>query len=75
MIEIEITNPLPDDGVAAATAGNRMALLNIRERFRLAWRGRAAVEFGRAGDEYRVCLRFPAGEGLSRSARPELPSA
>jgi two-component system sensor histidine kinase AlgZ len=73
-IEIEITNPLPDPAVAASTEGNRMALQNIRERFRLAWPGRAAVESGRAGDGYRVCLRFPAREGRSRSARPLRPA-
>ncbi len=70
MIEITITNPLPADGASPSTEGNRMALLNIRERFRLAWRGRATVEFGRTGADYRVCLRFPAGEHRSRSARP-----
>ena len=73
MIEIEITNPVPDDAIAASTEGNRMALLNIRERFRLAWRGRAAVDFGRAGDDYRVRLRFPAGDSLARPVRAERP--
>jgi two-component system sensor histidine kinase AlgZ len=59
-LEIEIANPLPPTGTPARLAGNRMALVNIRERFRLLWGERAVVEHGPEGGEYRVRLRFPA---------------
>jgi len=66
-LDIEITNPLPPTGTPARLAGNRMALVNIRERFRLLWGERAVVEHGPEGGEYRVRLRFPAT--ASRRAR------
>ena len=59
-VELTVRNPLPDDG-AAAHAGNRMALANIRERLELMHPGAATVEAGAEADEYRVRLSFPLG--------------
>jgi two-component system sensor histidine kinase AlgZ len=58
-IEVSIVNPLPGDARAGAREGNRMALKNISERFRIAYGDRGEVEYGPAGSAYRVVLRFP----------------
>lgn len=62
VIELAIENPVPDDSATGAThrEGNRIAVENLRQRFALAWGGRASVETGAAGGRYRVVLRFPA---------------
>ncbi|HUG98755.1 MAG TPA: histidine kinase [Gammaproteobacteria bacterium] len=62
VIELTIENPLaePLAGGAARREGNHMALDNLRQRFALAWGGRASVQAGPSGQHYRVVLRFPA---------------
>ncbi len=71
-LEVRITNPVPEAEGTARRQGNRMALVNIRERFRLAWPGRASVEFGPADDTFQVRLRFPRTELEPRArAAPE----
>jgi two-component system sensor histidine kinase AlgZ len=60
-LEITISNPVAGPA-ASQREGHRMALVNIRERFRLAWGSRAEVEHGPVGDGYRVRLRFPRTE-------------
>ena len=62
LVELSIENPLADPaaGRNAPRAGNRIALDNLRQRFALAWGGRATIEAGAVGDRYRVVLRFPA---------------
>ena len=62
VIELSIENPLAeaqDDG-RPQREGNRIALDNLRQRFALAWGGRASVEAGPTEGRYRVVLRFPA---------------
>ena len=62
VIELAIENPLaePQDRNTPPRAGNRIALDNLRQRFALAWGGRASVEATAADGRYRVVLRFPA---------------
>jgi two-component system sensor histidine kinase AlgZ len=59
MIEISISNPVPASRGPERRQGNQMALTNIRDRFDIAWAGRASVEFGPSGDEFIVTLLFP----------------
>jgi two-component system sensor histidine kinase AlgZ len=59
LIDVEVRNPLPNKG-DQAHSGNRMALANIRERLELMYPGRASLDHGVSGDEFRVRLRFPA---------------
>lgn len=61
-VQISIRNPLPDDRARTHRDGNRMALDNISERFRIAYGGRARVEFGPSGEHYEVLLEFPRKE-------------
>ncbi len=62
-LQIEVSNP-----VAASTQerrhGNKMALDNIRQRFELAYGGRAAVSVDDARDRYSVRIAFPYDEGM-----------
>ena len=57
-VDIEIRNPLPAEGVPGRS-GRQMAVENVRERLTLAWPGRAGLEHGRDGEDYRVQLHFP----------------
>jgi two-component system sensor histidine kinase AlgZ len=61
MIELSIENPLADEPHAGTRQrpGNRIALDNLRQRFALAWGGRASVTAGPVDGRYRVVLRFP----------------
>jgi two-component system sensor histidine kinase AlgZ len=61
-LEIEVRNPLPLGDIQARRHGNQMALVNIRERFRLAWGAGGEVEYGPEGGNYEVRLRFPPSE-------------
>ncbi len=63
-IEIEIRNPVPADPTPSRR-GSRMALDNVSERLELAWPGRARLEHGREGGEYRVRLAFPYQAGAA----------
>ena len=60
-VQITVANP-----VAAAAGderrGNRLALENIRQRLRLAYGERGAMDVVREPDEYRVTIRFPHEE-------------
>jgi two-component system sensor histidine kinase AlgZ len=64
VIVLEVTNPVPAGGAAAASRrrGNRMALDNIRERLELAFPGRASVQLDDADGRFSVRLRFPRVE-------------
>jgi two-component system sensor histidine kinase AlgZ len=61
-VQIRIRNPMPVGQPAARREGNRMALDNISERFRIAYGGRARVEYGPSGQHYEVVLEFPRTE-------------
>ncbi len=58
-IQIRISNPMPDQGRSSRREGNRMALNNISERFRMAYGNRARVDHGPSGQSYEVVLEFP----------------
>lgn len=64
-IEISIVNPMPDPETGGGRSGNRMALRNISERFRIAYGEAGDVEFGPSDGQYRVVLRFPTTEKRS----------
>jgi two-component system sensor histidine kinase AlgZ len=59
MIEISISNPIPESRGPDRRQGNQMALTNIRDRFDIAWAGRATVEFGPGDGKFVVTLLFP----------------
>ena len=61
-VRLEIVNPLPPESTPARP-GRRIALENVRERFALAWPGRAGLTAGKDGDEFRVELSFPYEAG------------
>lgn len=58
---ISISNPTAP-GAARPAEGNKMALANIRQRFELAYAGRASVDIEETGSAYTVTLRFPHEE-------------
>ena len=60
-LEIEIRNPVPQDG-SAGTGGNQIALANIRQRFELAYGAKGAVDVEESDDVFSVKLRFPCEE-------------
>ncbi|MFQ6006106.1 MAG: sensor histidine kinase [Woeseia sp.] len=60
-LEIRIRNPVPANQ-PGQTAGNRMALENIRQRFDLAYGAKAAVSVEESDDEFNVRLFFPCEE-------------
>jgi two-component system sensor histidine kinase AlgZ len=55
---IEISNPVPPAG-ERRKAGNQMAMSNIRQRYELAYGGRASVDVEAGDDRYTVRIRFP----------------
>ena len=60
-LDIRIENPVSTER-ARKTGGNQMAMSNIRQRFELAYGGRASVEVGESPAGYSVRLRFPLEE-------------
>lgn len=60
-LEIEMRNPIAADR-SAHKGGNQMALANIRQRFELAYGGKATVSVEETDDEFRVKLCFPYDE-------------
>ncbi len=61
-VRITVTNPVAATRVADERPGNRLALENIRQRLRLAYGERGAIDVVREPDEYRVTIRFPYEE-------------
>ncbi len=57
-LEIVISNPVAK-GRPGKDSGNKMALSNIRQRYDIAYEGRATVSVDAADDCYTVTLRFP----------------
>jgi len=57
-VEIAISNPVPDAGVAEHE-GNRIAQENIRQRLQFAFGGRAELLTSMDDGVYKVTLRFP----------------
>ena len=60
-LEIEMRNPVAADR-SGKKVGNQMALANIRQRFELAYGGKASVSVEQTDDEFRVKLCFPYEE-------------
>jgi two-component system sensor histidine kinase AlgZ len=58
-ISISVSNPRPPRGQGRTSAGNRLALDNIRERLELAYADAASVATDESDAEYRVTVRFP----------------
>lgn len=56
-VRIELTNPLP--GATKRTAGNRMAINNIRERLQLHYDAEASMSSEVRDGRYRVTIRVP----------------
>jgi two-component system sensor histidine kinase AlgZ len=61
-VRITVTKPVAATRVADERPGNRLALENIRQRLRLAYGERGAIDVVREPDEYRVTIRFPYEE-------------
>ena len=59
---IRMSNPVAA-GVKRSKDGNRMALGNIRQRFELAYPGKATVDVDDAEGNYTVTIRYPYDEG------------
>ena len=60
-LEIVIRNPVAMDG-RRKSGGNKMAMGNIRQRFELAYGGRATVDVEESDDSFSVRLAFPFDE-------------
>jgi two-component system sensor histidine kinase AlgZ len=58
-IEISVSNPIKPSSADESHRGHRIAMENIRERLRLAFDGRGALEVAQAADRYSVTVRFP----------------
>ena len=61
-LNISITNPLAA-GQSRKKSGNNMAMANIRQRFELAYDGRASVDVRESEAEFSVHIVFPYEEG------------
>ena len=59
LIELSVTNPLPDKATLLLHTGHGIALDNIRQRLQLAWPGQATVELQQSIGTYKVIMRFP----------------
>ena len=60
---IRVANPVPAEEPRHRREGNRMAMSNIRERFELAYEGKATVTVdSNPGVDYAVSLNFPLVE-------------
>ena len=62
MLEISMSNPVAS-GRARDKDGNKMAMSNIRQRFELAYDGRATVDVDDSENAFTVVLRFPEDRG------------
>jgi two-component system sensor histidine kinase AlgZ len=60
-IEISIANPVAS-GQTRRKGGNQMAMTNIRQRFQLAYDGRASVDVHESDNKFAVRLVFPFEE-------------
>lgn len=60
-LQISVSNPVAP-GKARNKDGNKMAMTNIRQRFELAYGGRASVKIDEEDTSFTVTLRFPIDE-------------
>ncbi len=61
-IRIRVTNPVPEN-IEHAREGNRHALANIKQRFEIAYQGRASVTVEDDEQQFKVTIVFPMREG------------
>jgi two-component system sensor histidine kinase AlgZ len=59
MLTLNVTNPVPGEGVRRRRAGNQMALDNVRERLALAYPGQASLEVTNEAGIFHISLHFP----------------
>ncbi len=59
-LRVAVTNPVPDR--AGPADGHRMALANIEQRLQALYGGAARLSAAESGGEFRVELRYPAGQ-------------
>jgi two-component system sensor histidine kinase AlgZ len=59
MVNLTISNPVPEAAPAPVRTGNHMAQENTRQRLQLACGARGQLELSQPPGEYRVTLRFP----------------
>jgi two-component system sensor histidine kinase AlgZ len=60
VLEIGISNPVPDGGSGASHRGSQIAQENIRQRLRLAFGASARLETAQRDGQYHVTLRYEA---------------
>jgi two-component system sensor histidine kinase AlgZ len=60
MLQLEVSNPVPELPPAREREGHRLAIENIRQRLSLVWPGNSSVEVRTTEGQYRVTLTFPA---------------
>ena len=60
-LEIAMSNPVAS-GRHRSKDGNKMAMSNIRQRYDIAYEGRAKVSVDADDRQFRVTLRFPMEE-------------
>jgi two-component system sensor histidine kinase AlgZ len=61
-IRISVTNPTQGQAETGAHRGHRIAIDNIRERLKLAFAGRGALEVRQSDGQYEVIVSFPASQ-------------
>ena len=71
LIEIQVTNPVPAQGLVREREGNKFALDNIAQRLQLAWPDRARVDVREGNGLFVVILRFPYTAHTQRNDRLE----
>ena len=59
LVEITVSNPVPDTAAGRRQQGNRMAQENIHQRLAIAFGARAGLRSTADADGYRVSIRFP----------------
>jgi len=59
VLEIVVSNPVPDGDAGAGRSGHQMALDNIRERLSLAFGGEAGLDTVASAGRFTATLRFP----------------
>ncbi|MDP6377983.1 MAG: histidine kinase [Pseudomonadales bacterium] len=60
LVNVDITNPLPEDSDRSQSQGNRMAINNIRSRLQVLYGARAELSSEEKDGCYHTRLRFPA---------------
>jgi two-component system sensor histidine kinase AlgZ len=62
LVEITVSNPVPDAAASGRQQGNRIAQENIHQRLAIAFGARAGLQSAAGPGSYRVSIRFPPVE-------------